>query len=51
MGALSVLGYLGMILIGPLFRNSGRDLYPPIHLNLVFKILNVIFGSIIMLIV
>jgi hypothetical protein len=30
-----------MILFGPLFGNSGRDLYPPIHLKLVFKILNV----------
>jgi hypothetical protein len=37
-----MLGYLGTILLGPLFGNSGRDLYPLIYLKLGIKVLNVI---------
>jgi hypothetical protein len=45
-----VLGYLGMILLGSLFGNYGRDMYPLNYLKLVIKVLNVILGSIIVLI-
>jgi hypothetical protein len=43
MGALYMLGYLGTILLDPLFGNSGRYLYPLIHLNLGMKVL-IVFG-------
>jgi hypothetical protein len=43
MGARCFPGYLGTILFGLLFGDSGRDPYSPIHLKLVIKVLNVIF--------
>jgi hypothetical protein len=44
MGELCLLSYLGTILFGLLFGNSGRYLYSPIHLELVFKIIVCYFG-------
>jgi hypothetical protein len=41
---------LGHDFVGFLFGNSGRDLYPLNYLKLVIKVLNVILGSIIVLI-
>jgi hypothetical protein len=38
-----VLGYLGTILLGSLFGNSGRSLYPLIYLKLGLKVLNAIW--------
>jgi uncharacterized membrane protein YeaQ/YmgE (transglycosylase-associated protein family) len=50
MGELCVLGYLGTILLGSLFGNFGRDLYRLNYFKLVIEVLNVILGSIIVLI-
>ena len=44
MGALCLPGHLGTILFGLLFGNSGRDMYSPIHLELMFKIIVCYFG-------
>jgi hypothetical protein len=40
MGAQFLPGYLGTILFGLLFGDSGRDPYSPIHLKLMIKVLN-----------
>jgi hypothetical protein len=43
MGALYMLHYMGVILLGPFFGNSRRYMHPLIYLNLGMKVV-IVFG-------